>query len=187
MDLRRQISTQRLNLTDTELDRHALLVAKIIGRHKVFTKAKRIASFIAANGEQSPFYLNSLAWSLGKLLVIPKLKSFNTSLWFVEYADTDNMCLNKFNIPEPCHSKSISPWSLDLVLLPLMAFDKSGNRLGMGGGYYDKTFALNRSRSKRPMMIGLAHDFQQVKYLNPNPWDVPLDAVVTEKELIICK
>jgi 5-formyltetrahydrofolate cyclo-ligase len=74
------------------------------------------------------------------------------------------------------------PWSLDLVFVPLVAFDKEGHRLGMGGGYYDRTFAFKTKHShlKGPKLIGLAHDFQLQSQLPVMPWDIPLNAVITE-------
>ena len=66
------------------------------------------------------------------------------------------------------------------------AADIEGNRLGHGGGYYDKTFALERM-DRRPMLIGLAHSFQIVERLEVNPWDVPLDVLVTENEVFFCE
>jgi 5-formyltetrahydrofolate cyclo-ligase len=70
---------------------------------------------------------------------------------------------------------------LDVVLLPLVAFDRRGNRLGMGGGFYDRTFApRGRGRVSAPRLIGLAHGFQQVAELVDQPWDVPLRGVLTD-------
>jgi 5-formyltetrahydrofolate cyclo-ligase len=70
------------------------------------------------------------------------------------------------------------------MLLPLVAFDKNGNRIGMGGGFYDHTLAYLNIRKvwRKPKLIGLAHELQKVKQLQSNPWDIPLDGVVTEKE-----
>src|SRR5690606_40461575 len=65
--------------------------------------------------------------------------------------------------------------------LPLVAFDARGNRLGMGGGFYDRTFArAPRARTLRPRLVGLAHHFQQVASLPAEPWDIPLDAIATD-------
>ncbi len=138
------------------------------------------------DGEQDPGYLNLLAWRRHKSLFLPKLRDFNRRLWFVEYTNSSPMQLNKFSIPEPKIFKLIPPWSLDLVLVPLVAFDRTGNRLGMGGGYYDISFESNLTRGKRPKMVGIAHSFQELSSLKPNPWDIPLDAIVTEQELILC-
>ncbi len=76
-------------------------------------------------------------------------------------------------------------WTLDIILLPLVGFDRYGNRLGMGGGFYDRTLArLNHCDMKRPLLIGLAHHCQEVEQLQTQSWDIPLDIIATDKELI---
>ncbi len=73
-------------------------------------------------------------------------------------------------------------WHLDLLLLPLVGFDADGHRLGMGGGFYDRTLAALRPPrcGQRPRLVGIAHDCQRLIQIVPRPWDIPLDAVVTE-------
>lgn len=83
---------------------------------------------------------------------------------------------NRFGIAEPAAGRPVHPLSLSAVLTPLVAFDDAGNRLGMGAGYYDRRF----SHPRRPLLVGIAHDFQRVAELPRRAWDVPLDAVVTE-------
>ena len=73
----------------------------------------------------------------------------------------------------------MEPTELEVVLVPLVAVDWSGNRLGHGAGYYDRTFAFRRDRD-HPVLIGLAHQFQVVESIKPSPWDVPVDLIVTE-------
>lgn len=93
---------------------------------------------------------------------------------------------NRFGIREPIKSSSpLFANQLDLVLLPLLAFDRTGNRLGMGAGYYDRALqALVHQPSTRPRLIGLAHSFQEVESIQAQPWDVTLDAIITEDEYI---
>jgi 5-formyltetrahydrofolate cyclo-ligase len=92
---------------------------------------------------------------------------------------------NRFKIPEPRFEKNrlIAPELLDLVITPLLAFDGKGHRIGMGAGFYDRTFSfLNRSpRPSKPLLCGLAYAFQQVADTEPEGWDVSLDYVVTEE------
>ena len=75
---------------------------------------------------------------------------------------------------------------MDVILLPLVAFDRKGYRLGMGGGYYDRSLAFRRSRQqwRRPRLIGVAHSCQQHPGLPQQHWDVPLDCIITESEII---
>lgn len=91
---------------------------------------------------------------------------------------------NSFGIPEPVGTDHPAR-AMDLVITPLVGFDPAGNRLGMGGGFYDRSFAFLRHRRwRRPRLIGLAFDVQQVDALNVAEWDVPLDAIVTESGVI---
>ncbi|MDT0635000.1 5-formyltetrahydrofolate cyclo-ligase [Spectribacter hydrogenoxidans] len=91
---------------------------------------------------------------------------------------------NRFGIPEPVGT-DYPARAMDLVLTPLVGFDPAGNRLGMGGGFYDRSFAFLRDRCwRRPRLVGLAFDVQQVDALTAADWDVPLDAIVTESGVI---
>ena len=110
-------------------------------------------------------------------------------MWFAPYASEDTLKANRYGIPEPnCHANEwIEPHQLDLVLMPLVGFDSEGNRLGMGGGYYDRSFAfLTQPGSiQKPHLLGIAHELQRVDTLPHEAWDVPMNAVVTEQGLQI--
>lgn len=121
-------------------------------------------------------------WDAGKQCYLPVLTD-NENLAFVFFNVETSLVPNEFNILEPeDKSRILMPDQLDLVLLPLVAFDLQGHRLGTGGGYYDRTFA---TVAKRPMLIGLAYDVQQAKNLPSDPWDVGLDGVVTESGVVL--
>ncbi|KKO08765.1 hypothetical protein LCGC14_0038840 [marine sediment metagenome] len=103
---------------------------------------------------------------------------------FVRIRPGDRLSYNRWGIPEPRPGLRhiVSPRRLDLVLMPLVGFDDAGNRIGMGKGYYDRTFAFRRRQCSRPTLIGLAHECQQVaEGLTPAVWDVALDALVTAR------
>lgn len=96
------------------------------------------------------------------------------------------MIVNRFGIPEPDrNAKRLPSRLLSVVLLPLVGFDSDGNRLGMGGGFYDRTFGYAiHSSARRPRLIGVAYECQRsADGLPRRPWDVPLDGVVTEAGL----
>jgi len=91
---------------------------------------------------------------------------------------------NRFGIPEPVSGAHCSPHRLELVLTPLVAFSSTGNRLGMGAGFYDRTFSFAHGQPDAgPWMVGIAYALQQVDSLPVEPWDVPLGAVITERGL----
>jgi 5-formyltetrahydrofolate cyclo-ligase len=108
---------------------------------------------------------------------------------FIEHRKGEPLINNQFSIPEPSIRlrQPTKPWALDLVIMPLVAFDADCNRLGMGGGYYDRTFAyLNKRRFwRKPILIGVAHECQRVANLESEVWDIPLDAVVTEEKIYV--
>lgn len=94
------------------------------------------------------------------------------------------MIHNRFGIPEPVQSRRHPPGILDLVVVPLVGFDAKCNRMGMGGGFYDRCFAHRLARQHSgPRLVGLAFDCQQVDELPVEPWDVPLDAIVTQSHV----
>lgn len=102
-------------------------------------------------------------------------------LLFLEYLSDTHLTNNKYGILEPelaCHHV-VPTHELDVILMPLVGFDNDGNRLGMGGGYYDRTLAYTRHAIKKPMLIGVAHDLQRVDRLPYASWDIPLNAIVT--------
>lgn len=130
-------------------------------------------------------------WACGKHVYLPVLSSDRHGrLEFARYLPDSRMLPNRFNIPEPqvVPGSLVSARALDLALTPLVGFDSTGGRLGMGGGYYDRTFAFLRNRRhwKKPHLIGLAYDFQRVSHLERKAWDVPLEAVVTETGIRLC-
>ena len=106
-------------------------------------------------------------------------------LLFLDYATHTPLIHNKYGILEPelaCHHV-VPTHELDVILMPLVGFDNDGNRLGMGGGYYDRTLAYTRHAVKKPMLIGVAHDLQHVENLPHASWDIPLNAIVTPTRL----
>ena len=89
---------------------------------------------------------------------------------------------NSLGIEEPVDSEIIDSNELDIVITPLVAFDKNRNRVGMGGGYYDREFSYldKNDQHRKPLLIGIAYDCQKVEEITPNPWDIPLFRIFTE-------
>ena len=160
-------------------------LARRVATTPVLRRARRIAGYLANDGEMDPEPLMWRALDRGKRLFLPVLHG--PRLWFKPLESDTRLALNRFGIPEPDAAARLrSPLlALDLVLVPLVAFDAGGLRLGMGGGFYDRTFAARRHRShlERHRLIGVAYELQRVEDLPSAPWDVPLDGVVTENGL----
>ena len=133
-----------------------------------------------------PLPLMHALWSLGKHIYLPVLVTFShQKLWFARFEPDDVLAYNRYGIPEPVRRRLIKPCALDLVLTPLVAFDSAGHRVGMGGGYYDRSFAFLRHRRhwRSPRLLGIAYEFQKQAAIVPNDWDVPLDAIATESRI----
>jgi 5-formyltetrahydrofolate cyclo-ligase len=100
------------------------------------------------------------------------------------------IAVNRYGIPEPSDAKHahLAPDAMDVVLVPLLGFDRRGHRLGFGGGYYDRAFAFLREleRPSKPLLVGIGYAAQEVEHIEPQVWDVALDYVATEHELIDC-
>ena len=109
--------------------------------------------------------------------LLPKIKK-NNSLDFFKWKKNDTLYLSKFGIPEPINSIKITP---DIILLPLLAFDKKKNRIGYGKGFYDKFLLKFLNKNKRIMTVGVAFSFQKHHKLPVNKRDYRLDYIITEK------
>lgn len=188
--LRQQLRAQRRELPVVKQRQAARAVADQLIDWPVFVAARRIAGYWACHGELDPLPGLERAWHTGKTVYLPVLAdSPPRSLRFAPYSSGMPLRRNRFNIPEPEVSPEqwLEPIELDLVLMPLVAFDQTGTRLGMGGGFYDRSFAFLLDpgyRDHRPWLIGLGYEFQKVANKLPRqPWDVPLDAAVTEQAL----
>lgn len=183
--LRRAMRERRRALTAAEQARAAQRLAARVSATRLFRVSRRIALYLPNDGEIDPQPLLERMSSAHKRCYLPILSRLrHDRLWFAPYQPGTPLAGNRFGIPEPVvPARSwVRAQDLDLILLPLVAFDLRGNRLGMGGGFYDKSLAFLRTRARwrKPHLVGLAHEFQRVENLGPFPWDVPLSAVVTD-------
>lgn len=144
--------------------------------------AQHIALYLSADGEIDTNPLIDWLWQQGKQVYLPVIHPFSKGhLLFLHYQPETEMVLNKYRILEPkLKQHLIRPlYQLDLICTPLVAFDSTGHRLGMGGGYYDRTLQPWFDSQRGPKPIGLAHDCQHVSKLPIEAWDVPLPKIVT--------
>jgi len=144
---------------------------------------KRVALYLANDGEVCPLTFIEHLWRSDIEVYLPVLHPFNKgNLLFLRFEQHTKMTINKYGISEPALDvRLVCPVDqLDVIYTPLVTFDDHGNRMGMGGGYYDRTLAQHSQLST----IGLAHDCQQVAKLETQPWDMPLDCIVTPTQLI---
>ncbi|WP_286240420.1 5-formyltetrahydrofolate cyclo-ligase [Neptuniibacter halophilus] len=183
--LRQQIRRLRRALTPLQQQQAATRLLRNMRCRADFRRARSVALYLPNDGEINPEPLIRLCWKLGKQVYLPVLHPIlHNRLWFLPYTPKTRMVRNIYRIKEPelIPDQRRAAWSLDLVLLPLVAFDAEGNRMGMGGGYYDRTFSFkNRKNGMRgPDLIGLAHEVQRVDQLPIESWDISLSAIVTD-------
>lgn len=185
--LRTTIRQQRRALSAHQQHRHAQTLAENICRHRAFRNATRIAFYLPEDGEIDTAYLIERAWRYKKQVYLPVVPPLGHALFFAPYTADSRLQPNRFGINEPdCHPRSwLRARQLNLIMVPLVAFDTHGNRLGMGGGFYDRSLAFTRHRKQwhSPHLIGLAHELQKVDQLPCESWDVPLKMIATEKNL----
>jgi 5-formyltetrahydrofolate cyclo-ligase len=186
-ELRKHFREQRRALSWHEQDKHARALAHLLSKHSLFRNARRIACYLPEDGEIDTTYIIDMAWRFKKELFLPVLPPTGQSLFFAPYTPQSLLRPNRFNIDEPVCSPRhwLRARQLNLILLPLVAFDAQGNRLGMGGGYYDRSLAFTRHRQQwhSPHLIGLAHDLQKAPQLPCESWDIPLNIIATETRL----
>lgn len=184
--LRRQLRQVRRTLSPQEQQQAARALRRQLTQHPLFRRARHIALYLPNDGEIDPRPLLREAQRRGKATYLPVLERWpRTRMRFQRVTPGEGMRRNRFRIAEPvaCRARQRATWTLDLILLPLVGFDAHGGRLGMGGGFYDRSLAYRKMRKNwhKPTLLGLAHDCQQVDRLALASWDVRLAAVVTDR------
>lgn len=170
----------RHQLSPVQQQQASLLLVEQCLSHPKLQAAQHIALYLANDGELNPLPLINKLWQQGKSVYLPVLHPFNAGhLLFLHYQPQSTMVNNKYGISEPkLDVTKVCPVAkLDIILTPLVAFDRSGNRMGMGGGYYDRTLA--NVIDQKPYAMGLAHDCQLVSQLPIEAWDIPLAEIIT--------
>lgn len=175
---RRQISADTRAHFDYQINQQII-------RSGLLLRQPRIASYMAYAGEPSLGFFIKTCFHRNIPHYLPTLTNKNTLL-FSKYSWGDKLKYNQFNIEEADTNVTLPSKFLSIILMPLVGYDKQGNRLGAGGGYYDRTlsFTINSACKISPLLIGIAYSNQQVNSLNTQPWDIPLDAIINEQQII---
>ena len=181
-NLRLELRKRRSALSGAAREKAAQRIARRLVLDPRYRRSRCIAAYLAVNGEIDCNRLIHAAFRQGKQIFLPCIQP-DGHMRFLRWTPATRMQRNRFGILEPRDPARayFPPQALDMVLMPLVGFDLRGNRLGMGGGYYDRTFSWLRhqARPRALRLIGLAHDFQRLRRLGRASWDVPLDGVVT--------
>lgn len=195
MDDNRALLRARMSVRRNELNARQRVAAAAGVLHSLedlpeFMTDAKVAGYWAVRGELP---LNLAVASLSRReqrYFLPVLGEAR-QLGFAEYREGVALHGNRYGIPEPdvpaetLHTAE----EMDVILLPLLAFDRKGHRLGTGGGWYDASLAFlgNEPRPVRPLLVGVGYAFQEIEAVPIEPWDVDLDYVATEAELIACR
>jgi 5-formyltetrahydrofolate cyclo-ligase len=178
--IRKTVCQRRALLSSSQRAAYSDALAHHVIEHPQIQKAETIALFCSVNDEISTRPVIEQLWQQDKQLYLPALHPFSRGhLLFLRYTKHTLLAANRLKIPEPLlNVNQVLPLiQLDVVLVPVVAFDNDGQRLGMGAGFYDRT--LQNWQQQGPYPIGLAYDFQRVDSCHPQNWDVPLGAVIT--------
>ena len=186
-ELRRQMRKARRALPP-EVRRAASIAAAVnLSATRHYQDARRIAVYLAMDGELDPTPLVLRARSDGREVYLPVLPPKDGPMSFLPYLEDATLKPNRFGIPEPVSGAALAAKEMDLVVTPLVAFDAEGNRMGMGAGFYDRTFDfLKGAQRVHPALIGYGYAMQRVSSLTRETWDVALAGVVTEQQFHPC-
>lgn len=172
--IRAQLLNQRKNLDVASIESCSLKIVTKITASGLYKSANRIALYLPINGEVD---LTKLLTDPDKLFYIPAIQG--NSMQFQLYRANDELEVHHYGVSQPKFIETLTKPFIDLCLMPLIGFDTSGNRLGMGGGFYDRYFA----KKHNTLLAGVAYEFQLIDQLPTDPWDVKLHCIFTEHKL----
>ena len=183
---RKELRLRRKQLTFDDRESASLKIAKNLVSSGILSDSKNIATYLQNDGEVDPIYISKDYVFKSCKFYIPIINDQNKrTLKFGEYDQNQQFEKNKYGINEPINPSLVSIDVLDAVLFPLVGFDRNGNRIGMGGGFYDKTFEFVATKKKNKLkLIGLGFSIQETSNIPNRAWDLPLQYIVTEKEFI---
>lgn len=181
--IRQRMAAQRLAMPTSTVSHCAGRFPLHLPSFSPFEEASSVAAYLAVKNEACPANILEHSRELGKITYLPVIVGE-----ILRFAPVDNETVftkGKFGIPIPdiASSELVEACDLDVIVMPLLAFDSQGHRVGMGGGFYDKTLANVSRQTEKPFLLGLGYEWQHVESLKPNPWDVPLHAALTESAL----
>jgi len=180
--IRNKLIHQRNGLNSQQVIELSLAICNKILSSKVFIQNSTVALYDCVNNEVDL----SVLYKQNKKLALPVIGN-KVKMDFYRFNPQITLLKNKFGINEPIDSSLVYSNEIDLCLVPLVGFNRTGDRLGMGGGYYDRYFGKNYLNKKSLILAGVAYDFQENDTIKAEPWDTPLNLIFTNKEVIHCE
>jgi 5-formyltetrahydrofolate cyclo-ligase len=179
--LRHDGRAARAALSSDEREKASQKISDTVIRSSWFRRSKFLACYLPMPEEVDTWPLIKRAWRMKKRVFAPIIEK-NFTMQFCELTADSKLLFGRHGLLEPQDGEIIVPRALDLVITPVVAFDDNGNRIGMGGGYFDRTFFFlaNRQYLFHPKLIGLAFSCQRVDKIAPNPWDIRVFRVIDE-------
>ena len=189
-DARRRLKRARAALVGDERVAAERAIVRALGQLGVFRRGTRIAVYLPMRGEVDVRPAIEAAWRCGVAVFVPSIVSRRRArMVFVPWTPNGPRRRNAYGIEEPvARAARVPALRLDAVVLPVVGFDRRGNRLGMGAGYYDRALRRRLDPTRRwcrPRLIGVAFACQELPAIAVSPWDVPLDLIVTERGLLV--
>jgi 5-formyltetrahydrofolate cyclo-ligase len=188
-EVRNKMQRRRKELSLVSITQASLAAAAQAVQLPEFLEAQQIGCYLAIEGELDPLPILHCAQTLKKKLYLPVISATTdveqAPLEFHAYTLGDPLQKGIHGISAPVHGSqlAIDLSQLSMILLPLVAFDAHCNRLGRGAGHYDRTLNVFKQHGRLPILVGLGYEFQKIPEIIPDKWDVPLDIVITEKNL----
>jgi 5-formyltetrahydrofolate cyclo-ligase len=172
---------ERKKLPEQIRAEYSLKICRRFLSSALFFRCENIGCYLSLADEVDTSMIFERAWRAGKQIFVPVIQA-RQKMRFVQIKRNTRLERNQFGIWEPVSGSEISPKDLDVVVTPLVAFDKKLDRIGMGGGYFDRNFAFLKGKHLwlRPKLAGFAFECQKVEKITPKPWDIRLYSVFTE-------
>ncbi len=179
--MRNNARAARAALSSHEREKASNKIVDTVVRSSWFRRSRFIACYLPMPEEVDTWPLIDRAWRMKKRVFAPIIEK-KLTMRFRELNPESTLVFNQYGLPEPEDGEIIAPRAFDLVITPVVAFDDDCNRLGMGGGYFDRTFSFLKHRKFlfHPKLIGLAFSCQRVEKIAPSPWDIPIFSVIDE-------
>jgi 5-formyltetrahydrofolate cyclo-ligase len=186
---RRRLRALRLGMEPRQRDAAERTIRATLGRLSIFRRGARVALYLPLPGEVDLRPSLPEAWRRGVETYVPRIVNRRRrSMTFVLLAQGSTARVNRFGIEEPAATgRCLAPVALDVVIVPIVGYDRRGNRLGMGAGFYDRALRRRldgRRAWRRPRLVGVAFACQELPEIAASPWDVPLDLIVTERGIV---
>lgn len=182
--LRKTLRAARLSLSSEKVLLHSRAIIATISALASYRHAHQVGCYFPVQNEIDLTPLILTAWNMQKKIYLPIISEHN-DMDFYAYTQTTPLVKNRYGIAEPSQTAnlSIAPQDLDLLLIPLVAFDANRNRLGQGMGFYDRYLSQYQKTKKRPITIGVGYELQKVTHVPTDTGDIPLDIIVSEKQV----